>query len=271
MVRGEVDTATELAQSAAAQGIADVSSRTVRRVLHHEGLKTMHTFNKPQLTPEHKRKRLEFARAHRDWTVEKWKQVIFSDKTAIVARPSDAHKLRWVKQTKDLNPKLVVPTVQGGGASILTWGCISRYGFHDFVLLDGKVTGKDYIKVLQQYLLPVIQEYFPDRPYIFRQDNAAVHAAREVQEFFQDENLQVLDWPPHSPDLNIIEHVWHYLKEAMRKQPVARNKEELWTNACATLPYLWSVEMTQKIQALYKSLPSRMQAVIAAHGGHTSY
>ncbi|RYH00724.1 hypothetical protein EON65_48850 [archaeon] len=39
------------------------------------------------------------------------------------------------------------------------------------------------------------------------------------------QHLQVLDWPPHSPDLNIIEHVWHYLKEAMRELPMARNKE----------------------------------------------
>jgi hypothetical protein len=49
--------------------------------------------NKPHLTREHKRKRMEFARSHRDWTIEKWKQVIFSDETGIVARPSDAHKL----------------------------------------------------------------------------------------------------------------------------------------------------------------------------------
>ena len=81
----------------------------------------------------------------------------------------------------------------------------------------------------------------------------------------------MLDWPAHSPDLNIIEHVWHYLKEAMRGLPVARNKEELWSNVEVALQYMWSAEMTQKINDLYESLPNRMQAVIHAHGGNTSY
>ena len=157
--RGDVETATELAETAAAHDIAHISARTARRVLHDEGLKAMHTIKKPLLTREHKRKRLAFALAHRDWTVEQWKQVIFSDETPILARPWDTHKLRWVKPTHGLNPKLVVPTVQGGGIAIMVWGCISTDGFHDLILLDGTVDAGGYTTILQQYLLPVIQQY----------------------------------------------------------------------------------------------------------------
>ncbi|RYY43695.1 MAG: hypothetical protein EOO06_19325 [Chitinophagaceae bacterium] len=124
-LRGDVKTATELAKTAAALDIAHISQRTARRVLHDEGLKAMHTIKKPLLTRTHKRKRLDFALTHRDWTVQQWKQVIFSDETTILARPSDTHKLKWVKPTHGLNPKLIIPTVQGGGVAILVWGCIS--------------------------------------------------------------------------------------------------------------------------------------------------
>ncbi|RYH15065.1 hypothetical protein EON65_32400, partial [archaeon] len=213
----------------------------------------------------HKRRRLEFARAHRDWTVDDWKQVIFSDETVITARPVHNHKLKWVKPVHGLNPRLIVPTVRGGGPAIMTCG------FHDFVLLDGKMDAAGYVKLLVDNLLPVVQEYFQHHPCMFQQDNAAVHTAHEVDEFFKAHNMQVLDWPAHSPDLNIIEHVWHYLKEAMRKLPVASLKEELWSNVEKALAHMWSSEMTKKNNNLYESLPNRMQAVIAAHGGNTSY
>ncbi|RYH04775.1 hypothetical protein EON65_46535 [archaeon] len=51
---------------------------------------------------------------------------------------------------------------------------------------------------------------------------------------------------------------------------VARNKEELWSNVEVALQYMWSEDMTNKIQTLYESLPRRMEAVIA-HSGNTSY
>ncbi|RYG99869.1 hypothetical protein EON65_49880, partial [archaeon] len=50
--------------------ITHISASTARRMLHLKGLHAMHMIKKPLLTREHKRKRLEFARTHRDWTVQ---------------------------------------------------------------------------------------------------------------------------------------------------------------------------------------------------------
>jgi transposase len=121
MQKGELEIASQLAIVAAAHDIAHISPRTVRRVLHQQGLNAMHIINKPMLTREHKRKRLDFARAHRYWTVEQWKQVIFSDETVITARSSHEHKIKWTKPTRGLNRKLIIPTVKGGGVAMMVW------------------------------------------------------------------------------------------------------------------------------------------------------
>ncbi|RYH08852.1 hypothetical protein EON65_40590 [archaeon] len=63
---GDVNTAPELALVAASRDITHISASTARRMLHHEGLHAVHMIKKPLLTREHKRKRLEFARTHRD-------------------------------------------------------------------------------------------------------------------------------------------------------------------------------------------------------------
>ncbi|RYY43207.1 MAG: hypothetical protein EOO06_20040, partial [Chitinophagaceae bacterium] len=74
-----------------------------------------------------------------------------------------------------------------------------------------------------------------------------IHRAHEVTDFFHTHKVQVLEWPAHSPDLNIIEHVWHYLKEQVRQLSVASFKENLWLNVQMVLNYMWSEEMTKKI------------------------
>ncbi|RYH13109.1 hypothetical protein EON65_36465 [archaeon] len=52
-----------------------------------------------------------------------------------------------------------------------------------------------------------------------------------MADFFHTHQIQVLDWPAHSSDLNITEHMWRYLKERVRQQqPIARSKENLWLN-----------------------------------------
>jgi len=271
VLTGETRSAVELAQVARAHYGIEISSRTALRLLHEQGLKVRHTIRKPRLTAAHKRSRLEFARAHNYWTVNDWKQVIFSDETVISAFPEGSHGLVWTKTADPLDPRLIVPVVQGGGARIMVWGCISKYGFHDLICFKDTVDAARYVEVLEEYLLPVVQQYFLRQPCIFQQDGASIHTARLTQEFFQAQDLQVLEWPPHSPDLNIIEHVWHYLKVELGKWLRATSKKDLWEKVQQILPTMWSPEMTEKMNDLYESLPRRMKVIIAARGGHTKY
>jgi transposase len=43
---------------------------------------------------------------------------------------------------------------------------------------------------------------------IFMQDNASIHIAHIIREWFQEHSIPLLDWLPYSPDLNPIEHIW---------------------------------------------------------------
>jgi transposase len=100
---------------------------------------------------------------------------------------------------------------------------------------------------------------------------AAIHTAHIVRDYFESQNIEILEWPPHSPDINIIEHIWHYLKDEIYKLPAANSKNNLWSNVELVMDQIWSSKTTAKINKLYDSLPQRMKAVIAAHGGNISY
>ena len=49
----------------------------------------------PFLSKKHRRLRMDFAEAHKDWTVKDWKRVIWSDKTKVNCLGSDGKKWVW--------------------------------------------------------------------------------------------------------------------------------------------------------------------------------
>ena len=105
--------------------------------------------------------------------------------------------------------------IKGKNILIMVWGAIWVSERLDIYIinrdLESKKEGyshKSYIDVLNDQL-PII--WSPG--IIFMQDNAPIHIANAIRQWFENHVIPVLEWLPYSPDLNPIEIVWAWLKE----------------------------------------------------------
>jgi hypothetical protein len=88
-------------------------------VLKQHSFKAVTKKKKPLLTAVHRKKRLAFALKHREWTVEDWKRVMWSDETKINRIGSDGKQWVWKKAGDGLIEREVQGTVKFGGGNIM--------------------------------------------------------------------------------------------------------------------------------------------------------
>jgi arsenate reductase-like glutaredoxin family protein len=113
-----------------------------------------------------------------------------------------------------------------------------------------------------------VQIAYPNNDFTFQQDNCSVHTARKVTEWFENHNINVLDWASRSPDLNPIENMWYLLvKKLQQSRLMFANREELMnaiSNAWYSLPQDYH-------KNLCPSMPSRLRKVLDVNGAITKY
>jgi hypothetical protein len=79
----------------------------------------------------------------------------------------------------------------------------------DFESKKHRYSAESYLEVLDAQVAPIFEELAQNGDnYNFMQDNASIHTAKKVKEWFEAHWIALLeDWPLYSLDLNLIEHV----------------------------------------------------------------
>ncbi|UYV64576.1 hypothetical protein LAZ67_3001226 [Cordylochernes scorpioides] len=197
--------------------------RTISRRLVANGLHSCRPLRRLPLTPPNRRQRLEWCRARSTWMSE-WHRVVFSDESRFCLS-SDSRRVRvWRRRGERSNPAAIVerPTVRQRG--IMVWGAIAYDSRSPLLRIQGTMTAQRYVDdVLRPVTLPYLQGV-PNA--LYQQDNARPHTARISQQALQD--VQMLPWPPYSPDLSPIEHVWDIIGRRLHALPQPRSEDELW-------------------------------------------
>jgi len=169
---------------------------------------------------------------------------------------------------------------------VMVWGAFWDRGRSNLYIMDRDFESKkhgysseSYLEVLDAEVAPIFSKFKApyDKGYVFMQDNASIHTAHKVRDWFQEEGIILLvDWPPFSPDLNPIEHIWWHLKTRVFEMfpDVAADKSQAEASRArleSCLQAAWDTLDKELFTKLYESMPSRIEACIAANGWHTRY
>ncbi|KFM67742.1 Transposable element Tc1 transposase, partial [Stegodyphus mimosarum] len=195
-----------------------VSTRTISRRLVERGLHSRHPLRRLLLTPQHRRQRLEWCRTGAMWMTE-WRNVVFSDESRF-RLSSDSRRIRvWRRRGDRYIPAVTVERPTSRQRGIMVWRPIAYDSKSPLVRIQGTMTAQRYLdNVLRPMAIPYLQG-LPNE-----QDNARPHSARICQHALQ--GIQMLPWPPYSPDLSPIEHVWDVIGRRLKTLP--RSEDELW-------------------------------------------
>ncbi|CAM4900557.1 unnamed protein product [Rotaria socialis] len=243
-----------------------ISNNTIRRRAHEIGLHGRVARKKPYVNKVNRLKRLNYVKMYRDESMVFWKQVLWSDESKYNLFGSDGKVMVWRTPTEEFNPRCTVPTVKHGGGNVKVWGCFAWNGVGNLIFVDGNMTGEMYKEILAENLFQSSKKLQLGKEMVFQHDNDPKHTSRVVKNWLDKQCVKRLIWPPFSPDMNPIEHLWDELERRMKKhQP--KNEKELRE----TLQPEWKNIGQDVTNKLVESVPNRLYECTRMKGYPTRY
>ncbi len=97
----------------------------------------------------------------------------------------------------------------------MVWVCFAASGPGRLAIVDGTRNSALSQKILMENVRLSVCDLKLKRTWVMQQDNDLKHTSKSTSEWLNKNTNKVLEWPSQSPDLNLIEMMWHDLKQSI--------------------------------------------------------
>ena len=217
---------------------------------------------KPFINLVHRIARLKFAYKYQHW-VDEWLSVLFTDEKTIQCY-SNGRCLVKRRANERYEPNNLATKEVQTSTKINLFGGISFNSINQICPASTKLTGDGCLKIIRDsFESALIRDALK-----FQCDNARIH--NKAKSYLKEKRISVLNYPPKSPDLNPIEHIWGRLQilvnEKLQRIVVSNEKELL-----QLVQTCWDSIPRQHIENTIKTMPVRLKEVIERKGLQTRF
>lgn len=158
-------------------------------------------------------KRFEFSKYHLE-NQTNFKNIVFTDESWFQL----GRNKRWVWIDKRNITNDVISKQIANPEKVMVWGGIGYQFKTELVFVEGNLDSENYIDqiIFGSDLIEAADHQYGIGGWLLMQDNARPHISRETISVLNELEIKLLqDWPPYSPDLNVIEvisNVWNNLQ-----------------------------------------------------------
>src|SRR6185312_3310720 len=120
---------------------------------------------------------------------------------------------------------------------------------------------RKYQSILGLNLISSAHQFWPKGQWWFQQDNARIHTAGTSKVWFHNHGIDLIDFPPWSPDLNPIENLWNDLKRRVyAHHPRTMEELEEW------IQIEWQATDLSFISYICRDMHNRLELVLKNKG-----
>lgn len=246
-------------------------SSIIRNALRQAGYDRYPALIRPTILAGMRMLRLAWAQDHIGWTTEQWKSVVWAGETRIMTGPrTRIYVTRKVHEVHDSD--CIVDNdehLQNGNTFVATFSGLKGKG--PGIFWDpswGTIDANNY----SERVLPTMRWWVgqqPDNAKFCMQHGRTAHSDTAIRAELDDQNVEILQLPPASPDLDLMSAAWGMIKTKIEEDRLLAHLRSRTPEAEAMEAWNWIEEA--QLMKLVESMPARCQAVIDADGLYTPY